>query len=768
MSGSISELVGVKKCEVYFIEGRDVYFLAEDCMFRVRQPFFEGESTKVCISDDGDPAPQVHAGNVFEDEAGLLRWTDDDGCIMHVLNWSRCSHKVVCMATAFFTTKKWKGLKKNETQRPLAESTEPQIRQQLCLLLQDGKTVRQSLKPNRPTKQSQYQRRVEMKSAPSRLIDINTPISKKASGAMPFSSLHYSRDVKMVEMAREIHQKCRRIEPQAFLDKFLSARCSNRPEVIPSVFEEIVKKKTEIEMYEPIIHTLAPFCPNLKLVDTHAPPDLESGVFNPDYLKPDISVYRSNQTIDSITQFARMETHVEVKLDANDDAFRDKGVFEHESLLASQYRTHLFTVLICANKARLLRWDRSGVTVTHAFCYASSKSAYLQEFFWRLSNTGAATRGWDISVMDPTAAEDREARLKLHNLKQGERLYKFAVHDDKNPRAKPVYIVGGQPFSKNHASLVGRASRCFIAYHLTEDRVVLLKDSWRIIAPGLIAEGNVLVLGTIGSDLTSFHSSWEMVTAVKCAITAHEQAVTKLRIMHRDISVGNILITRDSRGRVGGILIDWDLSKSSKSPNQGARTLERTGTWQFRSVVLLQDQSVRHNVADDLESFLHVLTWVTLRFTPNDLTQQSLSTTFHRWYEEVERLSGQSLGGRAKQEALLGGTVTVKNLKLRNPNLSRLLLTLFPAFAARYESDFYLGLLETDPEKAQHLLDRLQDHKLILNTVTEALKDRATWPKNDRSQENRMDKKARFVNKAAGEDEEEEEEEEEEESEESE
>ncbi|KAK0226357.1 hypothetical protein IW262DRAFT_1255979, partial [Armillaria fumosa] len=41
-----AELVGVKKHEVYFIEGGDVYFLVEDCMFCVHRHFFEGESTK--------------------------------------------------------------------------------------------------------------------------------------------------------------------------------------------------------------------------------------------------------------------------------------------------------------------------------------------------------------------------------------------------------------------------------------------------------------------------------------------------------------------------------------------------------------------------------------------------------------------------------------------------------------------------------------------------------------------------------------------------
>lgn len=70
---------------------------------------------------------------------------------------------------------------------------------------------------------------------------------------MPFTSLHYSRDVKMVEMAHEIHLKCRRIDPQAFLDKFLPMQFPGRPKVTPSAFEKIAKKKTEVEMYKPLV-----------------------------------------------------------------------------------------------------------------------------------------------------------------------------------------------------------------------------------------------------------------------------------------------------------------------------------------------------------------------------------------------------------------------------------------------------------------------------------------------------------------------------------
>ena len=48
------------------------------------------------------------------------------------------------------------------------------------------------------------------------------------------------------------------------------------------------------------------------------------------------------------------------------------------------------------------------------------------------------------------------------------------------------------------------------------------------------------------------------------ALLAHDDALNKAGVLHRDISVGNILIA-DGRG----ILIDWDLSKHvNKEPSK--------------------------------------------------------------------------------------------------------------------------------------------------------------------------------------------------------
>ena len=54
---------------------------------------------------------------------------------------------------------------------------------------------------------------------------------------------------------------------------------------------------------------------------------------------------------------------------------------------------------------------------------------------------------------------------------------------------------------------------------------------------------------------------------------AHTDAYNKTRILHRDVSAGNILITEEGTG----VLIDWDLSKKVKDdPNAKPRRHSRT------------------------------------------------------------------------------------------------------------------------------------------------------------------------------------------------
>ncbi|KAF8548211.1 hypothetical protein OG21DRAFT_789751, partial [Imleria badia] len=119
-----------------------------------------------------------------------------------------------------------------------------------------------------------------------------------------------------------------------------------------------------------------------------------------------------------------------------------------------------------------------------------------------------------------------------------------------------------------------------------------------------------LVHRIVGRTLFKFECTNQLVTAVFDALKAHSHAFNSAKIMHRDISAGNIILTDEGRG----LLIDWELAKLMDEV--GSRRPDRTGTWQFMSANLLQYPGKMHTLKDDLESFLHVLAWMMLRYVP--------------------------------------------------------------------------------------------------------------------------------------------------------
>ncbi|VDC06334.1 unnamed protein product [Peniophora sp. CBMAI 1063] len=117
-----------------------------------------------------------------------------------------------------------------------------------------------------------------------------------------------------------------------------------------------------------------------------------------------------------------------------------------------------------------------------------------------------------------------------------------------------------------------------------------------------------IVFKTIGRPLTTFKNTKELVQVLADALKAHTIAFKKGMILHRDISINNILI---KNGR--GLLIDWDMCKhlEEKEP----RIPWRTGTWQFIAAQLLDSpKSTTHTLCHDLESFLWLLLYATLRY----------------------------------------------------------------------------------------------------------------------------------------------------------
>ncbi|KAI5116111.1 hypothetical protein M0805_001981 [Coniferiporia weirii] len=262
-----------------------------------------------------------------------------------------------------------------------------------------------------------------------------------------------------------------------------------------------------------------------------------------------------------------------------------------------------------------------------------------------------------------------------------------------------------------------------------------------------------LVLGTVGRDLTSFRSTKEMLTAIADAMEAHGKAYEDAGILHRDISPGNIMITEDGEG----FLIDWDLAKDVHE--QSAVRQGRTGTWQFISAaLLLNPRGKRHTYANDLESFLHLVTFLCVRYSSSSLSSDELGDYLEMFDEDktVNR-GGASFvtGGLMKERALSKGKYIPEDLTFPNrPKLRSLLKRFSTRFKRLYKDDDGEAEIREGLEGAEQAFideavakSRAQRAKAIDNLhkwsgegqsihaeFKEALRDGSAWPVDDKSQ----------------------------------
>ncbi|EJD36483.1 hypothetical protein AURDEDRAFT_74152 [Auricularia subglabra TFB-10046 SS5] len=344
-------------------------------------------------------------------------------------------------------------------------------------------------------------------------------------------------------------------------------------------------------------------------------------------------------------------------------------------------------------------------------------------------------RGHDTTVEDVTNnAGLQTVRVSL-GLGNDAPLYRIPVGGEN-------YYVS-RPFTHQHIYPIGRGTRCYTAYEAQSGRLVLLKDTWRVEAytregevyellsknsvhniPGMKAHGDVqpdeplqacgqndgptrrhvhyrLVLDTVGRALSDFRSTWELVRAVKGALRAHRDA-TRLRVTHRDISAGNIIIDEN-----GGLLIDWELAKM---PDDGeARAYERTGTRQFMSLRLLADPSAPQETRDDLESFVHVFMWTACKHAASTMSAKTRTQALQNYDVEDE--------GRVRANQVSSWSA-LDTWELASGKLYGILEELRAALCLRYDADRGRTV---DPAEAAKLLT----HDWMMELLEEALKDDA-------------------------------------------
>ena len=268
---------------------------------------------------------------------------------------------------------------------------------------------------------------------------------------------------------------------------------------------------------------------------------------------------------------------------------------------------------------------------------------------------------------------------------------------------------------------------------------------------------------------------------------AHWVAYRRANILHRDISVGNVLITPD---RKHGLLIDWEFSKRAPPPptdpiantpssrpsdseteqpphetQRAVRQPDRTvnpyhpcsefpysptvqGTWQFISVRLLSQPGAEHQLQDDLESFFWVLLWVSLRYTAHNQDPERLGSLLSS-FDQV--FWGSNQGGEHKQNILMARHIPERVVFSAGDGLNTIFSKFNDLLTIRYEKGMdkanlvvYERLkkifLPSDDAIRLHpvhiynqRVERLRTSEFALGILREATKDRSLWSRNDKA-----------------------------------
>ncbi|KIJ57187.1 hypothetical protein M422DRAFT_83618, partial [Sphaerobolus stellatus SS14] len=117
------------------------------------------------------------------------------------------------------------------------------------------------------------------------------------------------------------------------------------------------------------------------------------------------------------------------------------------------------------------------------------------------------------------------------------------------------------------------------------------------------------VMKSYGETINKFSSPKEFILAFYDAVKAHRQLHQVAGILHRDISLNNILLNPGGEQGNRGILIDFDLATCINDDSEFATTYVGQGTYRFMSRNVLH-RGAPHTYLDDLESFYYVLRWI--------------------------------------------------------------------------------------------------------------------------------------------------------------
>ncbi|KAL5484898.1 hypothetical protein ACEPAI_7540 [Sanghuangporus weigelae] len=161
---------------------------------------------------------------------------------------------------------------------------------------------------------------------------------------------------------------------------------------------------------------------------------------------------------------------------------------------------------------------------------------------------------------------------------------------------------------------------------MTQEFYTNFDEAWNRICRAIIME----LLRPLFSvtDLDQFKE------AIRDIVLAHHFLFnSEERILHRDISLHNLMVRYNGPDKIHGVLIDFDLA-SLGLPTPEGHLGRRTGTRPYMSVDLLREETPLHLERFDWESFFYVICWIASHYSGGDAVK---TDAFNEWDEPDDK-----------------------------------------------------------------------------------------------------------------------------------
>ncbi|KAK0495796.1 hypothetical protein EDD18DRAFT_1167432 [Armillaria luteobubalina] len=342
--------------------------------------------------------------------------------------------------------------------------------------------------------------------------------------------------------------------------------------------------------------------------------------------------------------------------------------------LNTQHRRHLFSLNLGPD-------ERTYAVVSCAFDLLTD-GKYLVEFFHQFSTMTDGDQGLDETVTPAMKEERYLAELLLEP---------WIDSDGKDQQEFMVvqWVVIAGPALATPYNISGRVTLGLPVYDIQMKKLCFLKDSWWDV--NLPDESNILQTlndanvcnvptlvcgGVVRGQITTLQkyikAPWNRGAHPSLPCTHEHQRILMeevghplkkfkslkqlTRVVYDAFLGGNILIVCDEKapvdihdGRGRGLLNDWDMAIYINELDKPHQQVERTGTWQFMSIVLLDKRTKKHEPQDDFESFIYVMLYHGLRYLPHNEVGPGLKNLVSFIFDVgIDVGNGEWRGGTAK------------------------------------------------------------------------------------------------------------------------